>query len=94
MAEEEKIRKIAREEILKQRLEEIKAAIRGWYYHLIIYLVINGAFSAYVLLKGEFFWPIYSIIFWGGGLVLHGIGVFGEKKILTRGMETLKRDKK
>ena len=55
MAEEEKIRKIAREEILKQRLEEIKAAIRGWYYHLIIYLVINGAFSAYVLLKGEFF---------------------------------------
>ena len=84
---------MVREEILKQRLEEIKAAIRGWYYHLIIYLVINSAFSAYVLLKGEFFWPIFPIIFWGGGLALHGIGVFGEKKGLTRGMEALKKEK-
>jgi len=60
---------------------------------LIIYLVINGAISAYVLLKGEFFWPIFPIVFWGGGVTLHGMAVFGEKKRLTRGMKSLKKEK-
>jgi len=51
MAEEERVREIVKEEFLKQRLEEIKAAVKGWYYHLIIYLVVNVASSVYVLIQ-------------------------------------------
>ena len=94
MAEEERTREIVKEEILKQRLEGIKASVRGWYYHLIVYLVVNGVCSAYVLLKGDFFWPIFPIIFWGAGLAVHCIGVFGERRRLSKEAEVLKKPKK
>jgi len=90
---EGRVREIVKEEILKERLERAKAGVRGWYYHLVIYLVINGAFSAYVLLTGRFFWPVFPIIFWGGGVILHAIGVFGEKRRVSREVEALKKPK-
>jgi len=44
--------------------------------------------------KGEFFWPVFPIIFWGGGLAVHCIGVFGERRRLSREMEALKKPEK
>lgn len=91
---EERVREIVKEEILKERLERAKAEVAHWYIHLVVYLVVNGAFSAYVLLTGGFFWPIFPIIFWGGGVVIHCIGVFGERRRLSKEVEALKKPKK
>jgi len=94
MVEEERVREIVKEEFLKQRLAGIKAEVKGWYYHLIIYLVVNVSFSVYVLITGGFFWPVFPIIFWGAGLAVHCIGVFGERKRVSKEVEVLKKSKK
>jgi len=56
--------------------------------------VVNEVFSAYVLLTGGFFWPVFPIIFWGAGLTVHYIGVFGERKRVSKEMKTLRKSKK
>ncbi|MCD6232665.1 2TM domain-containing protein [Candidatus Aerophobetes bacterium] len=55
--------------------------------------MVNGVFSAYVLLTGGFFWPVFPIIFWGAGLTVHYIGVFGERKRVSKEMKTLRKPK-
>ncbi len=91
MAQKEEIKKIVREEILKQKLEGSKGAIKSWYYHLIIYLVVNIVSSVYVLISGGFFWPVFPIIFWGAGILAHLIGVLGERKSVQKQLKALKK---
>jgi hypothetical protein len=63
------------------------------YFNEVVYLVVNGSFSAYVLLTRGFFWPVFPIIFWGGGLVIHCIAAFGERRRISRQVEVLKKPK-
>ena len=62
-----------RYEKAKKRVEEIK----GFYTHLIVYIVINlGLFLLnFFTSRGEwwFFWPLMG---WGIGLIFHALGVF------------------
>ncbi|MCL6477465.1 MAG: 2TM domain-containing protein [Peptococcaceae bacterium] len=56
-----------------KRVKEIK----GFYTHLIVYLIVNaGLFLIDMLTSGGrwFFWPLIG---WGIGIVMHGINVFG-----------------
>ena len=58
----------------KERVEEIK----GFYFHLITYIVINAVLVVINLLTSpEYLWFIWPIIGWGVGLVIHGFSVFG-----------------
>ena len=58
----------------KERVEEIK----GFYFHLITYIVINAVLIVINLLTSpEYLWFIWPIIGWGVGLVIHAITVFG-----------------
>jgi len=58
----------------KERVEEIK----GFYFHLITYIVINAVLVVINLLTSpEYLWFIWPIIGWGVGLVIHAITVFG-----------------
>lgn len=57
----------------KNRVEEIK----GFYFHLISYIVVNAVLVVINLLTSpEYLWFIWPIIGWGVGLVIHAFTVF------------------
>jgi len=58
----------------KKRVE----AIRGFYLHLVSYIVVNVALVIINLLTStEYLWFIWPLIGWGIGLVIHAFSVFG-----------------
>ena len=58
----------------KKRVEEIK----GFYSHLISYIVVNAVLVVINLLTSpEYLWFIWPMIGWGLGLVIHAFFVFG-----------------
>jgi 2TM domain-containing protein len=61
-----------RYERARQRVE----ALRGFYIHLVVFVVVNaGLFVLDMLSSGGtwFFWPLLG---WGIGLVVHAVSVF------------------
>jgi hypothetical protein len=58
----------------KARVEELK----GFYVHLMVYVVVNAGLVAINLLTTPgsywFYWPLIG---WGIGLIIHGLMVFG-----------------
>ncbi len=65
------------EEDLRARARKIAEDKIGFYIHLVIYLAINTLFIALWLWGGGGFpWFMFPLIFWGIGLVAHGLGVF------------------
>jgi hypothetical protein len=77
----------------------------GFYWHLMIYILVNAGLIAINLPgnnsrwgHGDFFWSGFPLIGWGIGLAIHGIVTFislqGEglkEGMLAREIETLKR---
>lgn len=57
----------------KKRVEEIK----GFYIHLVTFIVVNAVLAAINLLTSpEYLWFIWPIIGWGVGLIIHAFSVF------------------
>jgi len=88
--EEESIRRLVREEILERELRRVNDAYKGFHIHLAIYCIVNAAFSVFVLLRGGFFWPIFPIVFWGAGVLVHISSLSIAKKSVERELESLK----
>jgi 2TM domain len=71
-------------------------SIKGFYVHLMVYLLVNGfILVAKVISEGgwEIFWDWQSFntpLFWGIGLAFHAFGVFGMDVILGRDWENEK----
>jgi len=64
----------ARYQKAKERVEEIK----GFYIHLITYILVNAVLVVVNLLTSpEYYWFIWPLMGWGVGLVIHAISVFG-----------------
>jgi len=58
----------------KKRVEEIK----GFYLHLIAFIVVNTVLLVINLITSpEYLWFVWPIIGWGVGLLVHAITVFG-----------------
>lgn len=58
----------------KERVQEIK----GFYVHLMIYLIVNaGIFLVNILVTPKHLWFYWPILGWGVGILAHGVGVFG-----------------
>ena len=75
----------------KKRLKQIK----GFYWHLFWYLIINImiAFSIYKNLEpGQTlnFWNMSTAFFWGIGLVAHWASVFGKNLFFSKNWEERK----
>ena len=67
-----------RREAALARLE----AKRDYRTHVLVYVVVNAMLVAIWALTGQgYFWPVWPILGWGIGLVLHGWKVFYEKPI-------------
>ena len=50
--------------------------------HLIVYVVVNAMLVAlWAITTGGYFWPIWPLLGWGVGLVLHGWTVYFQRPI-------------
>lgn len=86
--------KFLKEEAYLRAVKRVKE-IRGFYTHLVVYLLVNifligamGYFSGFV-----YVWPfgIFSpAFFWGLGLAFHALKVFGAKWIFGKQWEDRK----
>ena len=71
-------------------------SIKGFYIHLMVYLIVNGFLILSQSLSGggwEVFWEWQSYstaIFWGIGLAFHAFGVFGMDILLGKEWEDRK----
>ncbi|TDV44139.1 2TM domain-containing protein [Actinophytocola oryzae] len=63
----------------RKRLEER----RGFVPHLIMFLVLNAGLVVIWAATGtdNFFWPVFSLLLWGSGLVMHAWSAFLAKPI-------------
>ncbi len=63
---------------------------KGFYGHLASYLITNLVFLILSYMDGEGFQWLYICLFWGIGLALHYLGVFGfpgKKKVFSKEWE-------
>jgi uncharacterized membrane protein len=71
----------------KKRVEELK----GFYGHLIAYIVVNVFLAIVNLLTTPgFWWFLFVTFFWGIGLVAHGLSVFTKRGIFSKDWEDRK----
>ncbi|MGZ7044619.1 MAG: 2TM domain-containing protein [Methanobacterium sp.] len=71
----------------RKRVEEVK----GFYNHLIIYIIINIFLAALNLLTSPgFLWFPFVTFFWGIGLVMHGLSVFMKRGLFSKDWEEKK----
>jgi hypothetical protein len=65
------------EEIKYQNAKKRVAAIKGYYTHLIVYIVVNLMLFAINMLSSPaslwFYWPLFG---WGIAIVIHTLSVF------------------
>lgn len=63
----------------RKRLEER----RGFVPHLIVYLVVNAGLVLLWVMTGAdgLFWPIFPLLIWGVGLLMHGWNAFVSRPI-------------
>ncbi|HYP59037.1 MAG TPA: 2TM domain-containing protein [Thermomicrobiales bacterium] len=57
----------------RKRVEEIK----GFYTHLVIYLVVNAFLFAIDLIDGGNWWFYWPLLGWGIAVAIHGAVTFG-----------------
>lgn len=71
----------------KRRVEELK----GFYGHLISYIIVN-VFLAIInfLTTPGFWWFLFIAFFWGIGLVAHGSSVFMKRGLFSKEWEERK----
>lgn len=52
--------------------------IRGFYQHLVTYLIVNAVlFVINRLTSPGYFWFVWPLLGWGIGVALHAVSVFG-----------------
>jgi hypothetical protein len=63
----------------RKRLEER----RGFIPHVIFFLVVNAGLVVIWVMNGAngMFWPIFPLLFWGAGLLMHAWSAFFTKPI-------------
>jgi 2TM domain len=68
------------EELLRQRAVRQVRKRRDFYGHLLAFVLVNAAVITIwaTVGGGGFFWPIFLILGWGIGLVMHAWDVFYE----------------
>lgn len=67
---------------------------REFLQHLLIYVLINGMFiTIWAVSSHGFFWPMFVLIGWGIGIIMHGIDAYGRgpsEKRIRREMQRMR----
>ncbi|MDR0494342.1 MAG: 2TM domain-containing protein [Treponema sp.] len=68
------------DEKLMRQAEEFVKARRGFRSHIMSYLWVNLCLVIiyFITSRGAHFWPVWCMIGWGVGLVIHGVSVYGK----------------
>ncbi len=65
--------------------------LRGFYEHLIVYVVVNIMLIIINLVTSpDALWFYWVTVFWGIGIIWHAIGVFGKRGKLGKNWEEKK----
>lgn len=75
-----------RYEWARERVEELK----GFYTHLVIFIVINLFLFLLNWFSGGTWWFYWPLLGWGIGLVVHGLNTFVGSGSMTRNWEERK----
>ena len=66
------------QEIKYQKAKERVEAIKGFYIHLTVYVVVNLIlFSINMIVSTDNLWFVWPLMGWGIGFALHALFVFG-----------------
>ena len=68
----------------KKSVEEIK----GFYGNLIAYIIVNiGLFAINILTSPKYLWFYWPLLWWGVGVIFHGLKVFNYMPFFSRDWE-------
>ncbi len=68
----------------KRRVQELK----GFYIHLTVFIVINVfLFIINFLTTPGYWWFLFVTLFWGIGLLIHGLSVFTRRGMFSKEWE-------
>lgn len=74
-----------------QRAKERVAALRGFYIHLTVFVVVNLVLVLInLIVTPSTFWFIWPLLGWGIGIALHALFVFGLGQVFGAGWEERK----
>ena len=74
-------KKMTDDEIRKLATRRVRAR-RGFYWHLVVYAVINLMLVAIWYFTGQgYFWPAWVLLGWGIALILNAVSVFARDDI-------------
>ena len=74
-----------------ERARRRVTAVKGFYNHIIIFLIINILLAAVnFLISPGFLWFFFVTFFWGIGLVMHGLSVFMKRGLFSKDWEERK----
>jgi hypothetical protein len=54
------------------------AAIKGFYTHLLVYVLVMALLSFINIATGSVWWVQWPLLGWGTGVLAHGLAVFGQ----------------
>ncbi len=77
----------------QQRYERARKrveALKGFYTHAAVYVLVNTGLFVINLLAGGSWWFFWPLIGWGIGLAVHALNVFGSGNMLSRDWEERK----
>lgn len=73
------------------RAERKVRALKGFYIHLIVFILVNiGLFFIDLIFSHDGMWFYYPLFGWGIGLIAHGISVFGFGRLFDEDWEKKK----
>jgi hypothetical protein len=74
-------KKMSEEEIREIATKRVRAK-KGFYSHLIAYVIVNLMLVAIWYFTGHgYFWPMWVILFWGIGLIFNAVAAFSKHDI-------------
>jgi len=90
-------KKMSEEEIREIATKRVRAK-RGFYSHLIAYIIVNLMLVAIWYFTGHgYFWPMWVMLFWGIGLIFNAVAAFSrhdiswETKEIEKEVEKIKK---
>src|SRR5882724_10563521 len=61
----------------RQRAEQRVAALKGFYVHLLVFVLVVAGLFVINLITGEPWWVLWVLAGWGIGVLAHGVAVSG-----------------
>ncbi|MFS4417088.1 2TM domain-containing protein [Maribacter sp. 2307ULW6-5] len=79
-----------RNDVAYKNAQERVGELKGFYSHLMVYVLVIGVLAVFNFYTVNFPWVIFPAVGWGIGLAGHGLGVFGQNLLFGKKWEERK----